>query len=142
MAQRFMPARQARITRGGIPTNLTFLLTFVFSLGEWVELWYTMSQETQRRRQWMKKKRVRMTNWILGSIALILALITGVLAMVAMPYFDEDPLLLATDPAEPPATEAPAPTNPPETPPPAVTDPPAQPDPPADPGPPPDNSEG
>ena len=60
----------------------------------------------------MKKKRVRMTNWILGSIALILALITGVLAMVAMPYFDEDPLLLATDPAEPPPTRLPPETEP------------------------------
>ena len=60
----------------------------------------------------MKKRTVRVTNWILGSLALVMVLITGALLMVAMPYFNEDPILLATDPSEPPPTRLPPETEP------------------------------
>ena len=60
----------------------------------------------------MGKKQVRMTNWVLGAMALVMALITVALLVVAMPYMNEDPLLLETDPLEPPPTRLPPETDP------------------------------
>ncbi len=60
----------------------------------------------------MKKRRLRTLNWILASVALVLALITAGLVVAALPHMNEDPILLATDPPEPPPTRLPPETEP------------------------------
>lgn len=69
----------------------------------------------------MRKKRLRILNWVLGSLALVLALITAGLLIVSVPYFTEDPHLLETE-----APEVPSDTQPPET---EATEPPLDPNP-------------
>lgn len=59
-----------------------------------------------------KKRRFSRGTVVLGIIALILALAAAVLTVVCLPYFNEDPAPIATDPAEPPPTRLPPETEP------------------------------
>jgi GH25 family lysozyme M1 (1,4-beta-N-acetylmuramidase) len=66
-----------------------------------------------------RNRRAKRRNLILGSVALVLALVTAVMVILCLPYFGEDPALLATDPPEPPPTRLPPepePTLPPPDP--------------------------
>lgn len=66
-----------------------------------------------------KKRRFGRSTVILGIIALVLALAAAALTVVCLPYFNEDPAPIATDPAEPPPTRLPPepePTLPPPDP--------------------------
>ncbi len=66
-----------------------------------------------------RNRRGNRRNLILGSVALVLALVTAVMVILCLPYFGEDPALLATDPPEPPPTRLPPepePTLPPPDP--------------------------
>lgn len=62
------------------------------------------------RKKWVKKR----LTLILGAIALVLAVVTGVLLVLCIPYFDEDPAPLASDFPEPPTAVSTLPPTEPE----------------------------